>query len=117
MFTALEQARASVQDAAAGYYSQLRIALSDGLSPKRLSQLMALCRQEEPDVAIRFFEVPGVARGSLRRGIRATGARLDGWGLRGYAPDCCDRLRKSVPSSTLAVRRPFVTKARTARTT
>lgn len=58
VFTALDQARASVQDAAAGYYSQLRIALSDGLSTERLSQLMALCRQEEPDVAIRFFEVP-----------------------------------------------------------
>lgn len=58
VFTALEQARSSVQDAASGYYSQLRIALSDGISPERLSQLMALCRQEEPDVAIRFFEVP-----------------------------------------------------------
>lgn len=58
VFTALDQARTSVQDAAAGYYSQLRIALSDGISPERLSQLMALCRQEEPDVAIRFFEVP-----------------------------------------------------------
>ncbi len=58
VFAALDQARSSVQDAAAGYCSQLRIALSDGISPERLSELMALCRQEEPDVAIRFFEVP-----------------------------------------------------------
>lgn len=58
VFAALEQARARVRDAAAGYDSQLRIALSDGVSPGRLSRLMALCRQEEPDLAIRFFEVP-----------------------------------------------------------
>lgn len=58
VFAALEQARASVRDAAAGYDSQLRIALSDGVSAGRLSKLMALCRQEEPDLAIRFFEVP-----------------------------------------------------------
>jgi DNA-binding transcriptional LysR family regulator len=58
VFAALEQARASVQAAAAGYDGQLRIALSDGVTPARLSTLMALCRQEDPDIAIRFSEVP-----------------------------------------------------------
>ncbi|MDR5785290.1 LysR substrate-binding domain-containing protein [Caballeronia sp. LP003] len=57
VFAALEQARTSVQDAAAGFHGQLRIALSDGITPSRLSSLMALCRQEDPDIAIRFSEV------------------------------------------------------------
>src|SRR3546814_7323591 len=32
--------------------------LSDGITPSRLPALLALCRQEEPEVEIRFFEVP-----------------------------------------------------------
>jgi DNA-binding transcriptional LysR family regulator len=36
----------------------LRVALSDGITPSRLPTLLALCRQEEPEVEIRFFEVP-----------------------------------------------------------
>ncbi|KND59166.1 Transcriptional regulator, LysR family [Candidatus Burkholderia verschuerenii] len=58
VFVALEQARSSVRAAAAGYDGQLRIALSDGITPPRLSSLMALCRQEDPEIAIRFSEVP-----------------------------------------------------------
>lgn len=58
VFAALDQARTSVQDAAAGYQGQLRIALSDGLTPTRLSTLIALCRQHDPETAIRFHEVP-----------------------------------------------------------
>jgi len=58
VFAALEQARASVRAAASGYQGQLRVALSDGITPARLSALMALCRQEDPEVAIRFEEVP-----------------------------------------------------------
>ena len=57
VFAALDQARTSVQDAAAGYQGQLRIALSDGLTPTRLSTLIALCRQHDPETAIRFHEV------------------------------------------------------------
>jgi len=57
VFAALDQARSSVQDAAAGYKGQLRIALSDGLTPTRLSTLIALCRQLDPETAIRFHEV------------------------------------------------------------
>ncbi|KSE88140.1 LysR family transcriptional regulator [Pseudomonas aeruginosa] len=58
IFTALQQARDSVQAAANGFQGQLRIALSDGITPSRLPTLLALCRQEEPEVDIRLFEVP-----------------------------------------------------------
>lgn len=58
VFTTLQQARDSVKAAANGFHSQLRIALSDGITPSRLPALLALCRQEEPEVEIRFFEVP-----------------------------------------------------------
>ena len=58
VFAALEQARDSVNAAANGFHGQLRIALSDGITPSRLPSLLALCRQEEPEVEIRLFEVP-----------------------------------------------------------
>ncbi len=58
VFAALQQARDSVQAAANGFHGQLRIALSDGITPSRLPALLALCRQEEPEVEIRLFEVP-----------------------------------------------------------
>ena len=58
VFAALEQARGSVKAAANGYHGQLRIALSDGITPSRLPALLAQCRQDEPEVDIRLFEVP-----------------------------------------------------------
>lgn len=58
IFDAMEQARASVQDVAAGYQGELHIALSDGLTHARLVSLMALCREEDPDIAVHFSEVP-----------------------------------------------------------
>ncbi|WP_217539434.1 LysR substrate-binding domain-containing protein, partial [Stenotrophomonas sp. GbtcB23] len=58
VLSALEQARDSVKAAANGFHGQLRVALSDGITPSRLSALLVLCRQEEPEVEIRFFEVP-----------------------------------------------------------
>lgn len=58
VFTTLQQARDSVVAAANGFQGQLRVALSDGITPSRLSFLLALCRQEEPEVEIRLFEVP-----------------------------------------------------------
>ena len=58
VFAALEQARDSVKSAANGFHGQLRVALSDGITPSRLPSLLALCRQEEPEVELRFFEVP-----------------------------------------------------------
>ncbi|HBP0505248.1 TPA: LysR family transcriptional regulator [Pseudomonas aeruginosa] len=58
VFAALRQARESVKAAANGFHGQLRVALSDGITPSRLPSLLALCRQEEPEVEIRLFEVP-----------------------------------------------------------
>ena len=58
VLAALEQARDSVKSAANGFHGQLRVALSDGITPSRLPSLLALCRQEEPEVDLRFFEVP-----------------------------------------------------------
>lgn len=57
IFTALEQARNSVKSAANGFRRQLRIALSDGITPSRLPALLARCREEDPEVEIRLFEV------------------------------------------------------------
>ncbi|MCR1762025.1 LysR substrate-binding domain-containing protein [Pseudomonas aeruginosa] len=58
VFAALQQARDSVKAAANGFHGQVRVALSDGITPSRLPALLALCRQEEPEVELRFFEVP-----------------------------------------------------------
>ncbi len=58
IFTALQQARDNVRAAANGFHGQQRIALSDGITPSRLPTLLALCRQEEPEVELRLFEVP-----------------------------------------------------------
>lgn len=58
VFTALQQARDSVKAAANGFHGQVRIALSDCIAPTCFSTLMALCRQEEPEIEIRLFEVP-----------------------------------------------------------
>lgn len=54
----LEQARESVQSVANGFQGQLRVALSDGITPSRLPTLLARCREEDPEVEIRLFEVP-----------------------------------------------------------
>ena len=58
IFAALEQARDGVKSAANGFHGQLRIALSDGITPSRLPTLLARSREEDPEVEIRLFEVP-----------------------------------------------------------
>ncbi len=58
VFASLQQARDSVKAAANGFHGQLRIALSDGITPICFSALLALCRQEEPEIEIRLTEVP-----------------------------------------------------------
>jgi DNA-binding transcriptional LysR family regulator len=58
IFTALEQTRDSVKSAANGFHGQLRIALSDGITPSRLPALLAQCREEDPEVAIRLLPSP-----------------------------------------------------------
>ncbi|WP_213663592.1 LysR family transcriptional regulator [Stutzerimonas stutzeri] len=58
IFAVVEQAKASVKGAAAGYRGQLRVALSDGVPQARLAALLAQCREEDPDVEICLREVP-----------------------------------------------------------
>lgn len=58
VLTALDQATTSVRAAALGFRGTLRIALSDGLVPQRLAALLSLCREQEPEVDIRLFEIP-----------------------------------------------------------
>lgn len=58
IFTALQQARESVKAVAAGYDDQLRVALSDGITPPRLSALLMQCREDDPEVDIHLVEVP-----------------------------------------------------------
>ncbi|MFT3719276.1 LysR substrate-binding domain-containing protein [Pseudorhodoferax sp.] len=55
---ALEQARESVKAGANGFHGQLRVALSDGVTPSRLPALLARCREQDPEVEVRLFEVP-----------------------------------------------------------
>jgi DNA-binding transcriptional LysR family regulator len=50
--------RVVVKAAANGYHGQLRIALSDGITLSRLPALLEQCRQDEPELDIRLFEVP-----------------------------------------------------------
>ncbi|MFU3884469.1 LysR family transcriptional regulator [Pseudomonas aeruginosa] len=58
VFASLQQARDSVKAAANGFHNQLRIALSDGITSSCFSALLALCRQEEPEIEIRLSEIP-----------------------------------------------------------
>ena len=58
VFASIEQARDSVRSAANGFHGQLRIALSDGITPSRLPALLAQCREEDPEVKVRLCEVP-----------------------------------------------------------
>jgi hypothetical protein len=60
----------------------------------------------------------GGAQGLVRETLEAHGGTAPPvserappqWAAWGYAPACCGRLHESVPSSTLAVRRLYVTK-------
>lgn len=51
-------AKTTAKSAAQGYRGHLRIAVSDGLAQPHLSSLFARCREEDPDVEIRLFEMP-----------------------------------------------------------
>lgn len=57
VFAVVDQAKASVKSAAAGYQGRIRVAISDGIPQTRLSALLAQCREEEPEVDICLSEV------------------------------------------------------------
>ncbi|MDR0216960.1 MAG: LysR family transcriptional regulator [Comamonas sp.] len=58
IFAALQQARDGAKAVAAGYDGQLRIALSDGITPPHLGAFLAKCRDDDPEVGIQLSEVP-----------------------------------------------------------
>ncbi|MCI2810359.1 MULTISPECIES: LysR family transcriptional regulator [Alcaligenaceae] len=58
IFIILEQARDNVTAVAAGFRGSIRIAISDGAVGPQLSEFLALCRKEDPDVEIRMSEMP-----------------------------------------------------------
>lgn len=79
---AFDQAQARTRAAAAGYQGTLRVALPSDIGRSRLSALLALSREETPEVNIRLFEVPipelqhGLRNGQFDVGL-ATIGRLD----------------------------------------
>lgn len=54
----LEQARTKARAVAAGLQGTLRIALTGCVGQVRLPALLALCREEAPEVGVRLFETP-----------------------------------------------------------
>lgn len=65
-FIALPQTRVTVKVVANGFHGRLRIALPVGGTPSWLPALLALRRQEEPEVDIRLIE--GGAAGAADQG-------------------------------------------------
>lgn len=57
IFAALHQACDGAKAVASGFNGQLRIALSDGITPSGLPTLLARCREEEPETDIKLYEV------------------------------------------------------------
>lgn len=84
VLSVLEQAIASTKAAATGYRGTLRIALSDCIDPPKLASLLVQCRDEEPEVEIRLFEVPlaeqikGLRAGLYDVGLAQAGEVGDG---------------------------------------
>jgi len=54
----LDDAVASAQSAAAGFRGNLRIGICDSQAHPRVMSLLARCREEQPDVNIRIFDMP-----------------------------------------------------------
>ncbi len=107
VIVALDQAKASVRASANGYHGHLRIGVSDGLAQPRLAWLLALCREEEPDVEIRLFGMPFARQ---LKGLR--GGLLDvGFALAGEVgePVISEPIWSDPLAVVLPVRHPLVT--------
>ncbi|MCD6671453.1 MAG: LysR family transcriptional regulator [Burkholderiaceae bacterium] len=80
---ACEQAEVRARNAAAGYHGTLRIGLAGDIGRTRLAALLALCRQEAPEVSIRLAAVPlaqllhGLSVGLFDAGLASVG-HVDG---------------------------------------
>ncbi|WP_413043862.1 LysR family transcriptional regulator [Pseudomonas sp. YJ42] len=62
IFAVVDQAKASVKGAAAGFRGHLRVALSDGVPQARLATLLAQSREQDPEVEICLHEVSSSAQ-------------------------------------------------------
>lgn len=58
VLAALEQAKVSGKAAGAGFRGAIRVAISDGVASPQFAALLARCREDEPEVRIRLYEVP-----------------------------------------------------------
>jgi DNA-binding transcriptional LysR family regulator len=68
----VENAKKRVQSASRGFQGQIRVGLSDGLASLRFAQLLALCREEEPNTEVRIQEM---TLSELNRALRC--GRID----------------------------------------
>ena len=84
VLAALEQAKESGKAAGSGFRGSIRVAASDGVASPQFAALLARCREEEPDVRIRLFEVPlmqqvlGLRTDEYDVGFAYAGAGADG---------------------------------------
>jgi DNA-binding transcriptional LysR family regulator len=58
LFVTLEQACDKAKAVSAGFIGRLRVVVSDGAFNSRLSEFLAHCREEEPEIEIRLVETP-----------------------------------------------------------
>lgn len=78
VFSTLDDALANVKAVSSGHLGCLRIAVSDGAIDPRLSEFLARCREEEPELEIRVSEVPlaeqlrGLRSGNFSMGFAHT---------------------------------------------
>lgn len=77
VLAAVAQAAHVAKAAAQGYQGFLRLAVSDGLALPRIASLLAISREDEPEVEIRVFEMPFARQlESLREGMVDIGFAL-----------------------------------------
>ncbi|MGQ5288495.1 LysR family transcriptional regulator [Pectobacterium actinidiae] len=57
MLAFMDNAQTRVYSASQGYHGRLRVGLADSLTPPRLTQLLARCREEEPRTEVRIIEM------------------------------------------------------------
>ncbi|MCW3662555.1 LysR family transcriptional regulator [Burkholderia cenocepacia] len=111
LFAVLEQAKENLKAVSEGARGILRVASSDGTIEPRLSTWLARCREEEPEIEVRLFEVPlsEQLRG-LHEGIFDAGfARTDYAGSGIIAkPIWQDKLMVAVPARHPVLAHPQV---------
>ncbi|MFW7269182.1 LysR family transcriptional regulator [Gluconacetobacter sp. Hr-1-5] len=102
----IENAKARTMSAARGYRSQLRIGITDGLAQPRIAQLLARCREEEPQTEIRVTAMTvRQMLSALDRGYLDAAFTLDGDSTAAYPKECAWTDR---PVVALPIRHPLL---------